>query len=171
MESFRAPATADGVPRLLGTHTRGTVVVARCTFGFLPLGEQVSYTCCVCAQRSAAWYSSPLYGRICVLGLRSSLSTGLAHNRPPLHRDQVHPPPTSAIGLSRSLAHLCTAKESVPRRPLHRNRIRPSPTSAPPLLPSGTSASAQHKCDAAAQHSVATTCTVLQPSATCERSR
>jgi hypothetical protein len=92
-----------------------------------------------------------------------------AHTRPPLHRDQVHPPPTSATGLSRSLAHLCTAKESVPRPHLHRNRVHPPPTSAPPLLPSGSSASArQHACDAA--QCVATTCTGLQPSATCARS-
>ena len=33
-------ATADGVPRLPGTHTCGTIV-ARRTFGFLPLGAQV----------------------------------------------------------------------------------------------------------------------------------
>jgi hypothetical protein len=93
-----------------------------------------------------------------------------AHTRPHLHRDQVHPPPTSAPGLSRSLAHICTAKAFIPSPHLHRNRIRPSPTSVPPLLPSETSASAwQQMCDAA--QCVATTCTVLQPSATCGRSR
>ena len=37
----------------------------------------------------------------------------------------------------------------------------PRPTSVSPLLPSGTSASARHTCDAAAQH------TVLQPRALC----
>ena len=85
-----------------------------------------------------------------------------AHTRPHLHRDQVHPPPTSAPGSSRSLTHLCTAKESIPGGPhLHRNRINPPPTSVSPLLPPGTSASAQHICDAAAQH------TVLQPRARC----
>jgi len=42
----------------------------------------------------------------------------------------------------------------------------PRPTSVSPLLPSGTSASAQHRCDAAAP-CVATTCTVLQPHALC----
>ena len=121
---------------------------------------------CVCA----AWYSSPLYARFCVLGLRSSLTTGLGSSRPPLHRDQVHPPPTSAPGPSRSLTHLCTAKESIPGGPhLHRNRINPPPTSVPPLLPSGTSASAQHK--RYASHCVATTCTVSQPRATCAQSR
>ena len=110
-----APTTADGVPRLLGTHTRGTIV-AGCNFGFLPLGGQVSCTCCV----RAAWYGSPLYARICILGLRSSLTTGLGSHLP-----------TSAPGLSRPPTHICnwtesircTAKESVPRPHLHRDRI------------------------------------------------
>ena len=85
-----------------------------------------------------------------------------AHTRPHLHLDQVHPPPTSAPGSSRSLTPLCTAKESIPGGPhLHRNRINPPPTSVSPLLPSGTSASARHKRGAAAQH------TVLQPRALC----
>ena len=91
-----------------------------------------------------------------------------AHTCPHLHRDLVDPPPTSATGLSRSVAprkspsraHICTATESIA-----------SPTSAPPLPPSGTSASAQqHRCDAAAK-CVGTIGTVLQPSATGERSR
>ena len=43
----------------------------------------------------------------------------------------------------------------------------PRPTSVSPLLPSGTSASAQHRCDAEAAHCVATTCTVLQPHSLC----
>jgi hypothetical protein len=47
VHSFRAPATADGVPRLLGTHACGTIV-ARCTLAFLPLIEQVSSTCVRC---------------------------------------------------------------------------------------------------------------------------
>ena len=58
-----------------------------------------------------------------------------AHTRPHLHRDQVHPRPTSATGLSRSLvhlcalrknpspAHICPAKESIPSPHLHRNRV------------------------------------------------
>jgi hypothetical protein len=100
------------------------------------------------------------------LGLRSSLTTGLGAYRstsapgpspPPAH---THPP-TSAMGLSRSLAHLCTAKESIPGPHLHRNRIHPPPTSVPPLLSSGTSASAQHNCDTSPQH------TVLQPHPLC----
>jgi hypothetical protein len=70
--------------------------------------------CCVSAQRSAAWDGSPLYARICILGRRSSLTTGLGSL-----------PPTSALGLSRSLAHLCTAKESVPRRHLRRHCCPP----------------------------------------------
>ena len=83
-----------------------------------------------------------------------------AHTSPPLHK--LHLPPTSAAGPSRSLAHLyTTAKESIPSPHLHRNRVHPPPTSVPPLLPSGTSASAQHRCDAAAQHNV------LQPHAQC----
>ncbi len=110
-----APTTADGVPRLLGTHTCCTIV-AGCNFGFLPLGGQVSCTCCV----RAAWYGSPLYARICILGLRSSLTTGLGSHLP-----------TSAPGLSRPPTHICnwtesircTAKESVPRPHLHRDRI------------------------------------------------
>ena len=48
-----------------------------------------------------------------------------AHTRPHLHRDQVHPPPTSAPGPSRSPAHLCPAKESVPRRHLCRHCCPP----------------------------------------------
>ena len=81
------------------------------------------------------------------------------------------PPPTSATGLSRSLAHICPAKESISCPHLHRNRIHPPPTSVPALLPSGTSASAQHRCDASAAHRVAPARPVLQPSATWERSR
>ncbi len=113
--------------------------------------------CCVCA----AWYGSPLCARICIGDCAHRSPPDWAHTRQHLHRDQVHPPPTSATGLSRSLAHLCTAKESIPRPHLHRSRVHPSPTSAPPLLPSGTSASAQHRCDAAAQRNV------LQPHALC----
>jgi hypothetical protein len=56
-----------------------------------------------------------------------------ARSLPHLHRDQVHPPPTSATRLIRSLAHLCTAAESIP-----------APTSAPQLNPSPA-----HICTAA----------------------
>jgi hypothetical protein len=41
-------------------HPCGTIIVVRCTVVFLPLGEHVSCTCCVCAQRSGAGYGSPL---------------------------------------------------------------------------------------------------------------
>ena len=99
-----APTTADGVPRLLGTHTCCTIV-AGCNFGFLPLGGQVSCTCCV----RAAWYGSPLYARMCILDC--------AHHSPP----QLNPPP----------AHICIGTESIPCPPLHRERVRPAPTSAP----------------------------------------
>ena len=102
---------------------------------FLPLGAQLSCTRVCCAS-----YGSPVYARICVLGLRSSLITGLGSY-----------PPTSALQPS----------PCPPGHHLHRSRIRPPPTSVSPLLPSGTSASAQHKRDAAAQHNV------LQPRALC----
>jgi hypothetical protein len=82
--------------------------------------------------------------------------------RPHLHRDWAHPahictrtgltPLTTGLasGRSPSRAHICTGTESMPRA-----------TSVSSLLPSGTSAYAQHRCDAAAQHNV------LQPRALC----
>jgi hypothetical protein len=119
------------VPRLLGTHTCGTVVLARCTFGFLPLGEQVSCTCCVCA----AWYGSPLYAHICILGLRSSLTTGLGSYLP-----------TSAPGPSPIPTHICDWTESIPCPHLHRERGRPPPTSAPQPNPSPRQYLCHHCC-------------------------
>jgi hypothetical protein len=64
-----------------------------------------------------------------------------------LHCERVHPQPTSAL------------VQPIPH--LHRNRVHAPPTAVSPLLPSGTSFSAQRRCDAAAQH------TVLQPHAPC----
>jgi hypothetical protein len=162
VESFRAPATADGVPRRahLQHYSRA---LHSCFSSAREAG--LIYVLCVrsAAQRSLVRLA-PIRPHL-RWELRSSLTPGLG-SYPPTS-DQVHPPPTSASGLSRSLAHLCTAKESVPRPHLHRNRLRPSPTSAPPLLPSGTSAFAQHRCGAV--QCVATARAVLQHSATWAR--
>ncbi len=94
---------------------------------------------------STACYGSPLYARMCIWDC--------AHHSPP----QLNPPP----------AHICIGTESIPCPPLHRERVHPSPTSAPPLLPSGTSAFAQHRCGAV--QCVATARAVLQHSATWAR--
>ena len=78
----------------------------------------------VCAaQRSAAWYGSPLCARICVLGLRSSLTTGLGSSRPHLHRAKSTP------------THICNWTEAIPCPPLPCERVRPPPTSAPQPSP------------------------------------
>ena len=108
-----ARATADGVPRLLGTHTRGTHCSSRAVhcWPFLRSLSR-SHISAVCAQRGAAWYGSPLYARMCIWDC--------AHHSPP----QLNPPP----------AHICT--ESIPCPPLHRERVRPPPASAPQPTPS-----------------------------------
>ena len=112
--------------------------------------------------RSAAQHSSRLYARMCSWDCAHRLPPDWAHSGPPrtgtkstphphLQLDRVDPLPTSALRKSPSpAAHLCAD-----------NRINPPPTSVPPLLPSGTSASARHKRGAAAQQ------TVLQPRALC----
>ena len=132
-----------------------------------------SHAPAVCAQRSAAWHRSPLYARMCVLGLRSSLTTGLGSY-----------PPTSAPGPSPPPTHICTGTESIPYPPLHCERVHPRrPTSAPqpnqsPADICVTAAAlrdirlcATQAWRGSAAHCVATTCAVLQPSATCAQSR
>jgi hypothetical protein len=102
------------VPRLLGTHTRGTHCssTSRCTVG-LSSARRAGLTHVPCA-RSAAWYGSPLYARMCIWDC--------AHHSPP----QLNPPP----------AHICNWTESIPCPPLHRERVRPPPASAPQPTPS-----------------------------------
>ena len=124
-----------------------------------------SHVRALCAQRSAAGYSSPLYARMSIWDCARRLPPDWAHTCPPLHRDQVQPP-----------THTCNWTESIPCPPLPCERVHPLPTSAPQPNPSpadlcATPAAlrdiclcatpAQHRCDAAAQH------TVLQPHAPC----
>jgi hypothetical protein len=140
-------ATADGVARLLGTHTRGTHYSSRAVH-------------CLPFFRSAGSSHAPVYAvlRTAHPYTPASAFWDCAHRSSPYW---AHTRPH----LSRSLALRCTAKESIPRPHLHRSRIHPSPTSAPLRLPSGTSASAQQRCDTA--QCVATKHNVLQPHPLC----
>ena len=92
-------------------HTCGTVV-ARCAVVVLPLGEQVSCTCCVCAQRSAAGYSSPPISALLHFGTALIAHTGLASYRP------ASPP-----GLGPPPVHICTGTECIPRPHLRRDWV------------------------------------------------
>jgi hypothetical protein len=104
VESFRAPATADGVPRQLGTHTRGTIV-AGCT------GGRSSAQCVCAALCSAVQLGTAHPYRPASVGLDCVIAhTGLASYRPasPL---RLCPPP----------AHIRTGTERIPRPRLHRD--------------------------------------------------
>jgi hypothetical protein len=68
-------------------------------------------TCGCAAQRGLVRLT--LISRFCILGLRSSLTTGLGSYPPTSAPGPSPPPPTSAPGLSPSPTHISTAKESI----------------------------------------------------------
>ena len=95
--SFPSAATADGVPRLLGTHTRGTVV-ARCTVG-------------LSSARRAGLMHVP-----CV---RSARQLGTAHSYTAASAFGImligHICPAKEAIPALQPAHICHATESIPR--------------------------------------------------------
>ena len=93
-ESFRARRRRT---ECLVGHSCGTIV-ARCTVVVLPLGEQVSCTCCVCAAQRSLAPLTPIRPHV-------RFGTALiAH-----HRTGLIP------------AHICTGTKSTPHPHLHRD--------------------------------------------------